>query len=110
MSRTPPPDDAGLVASVRALNGVEVDPATVEQRVGRPALVNTDTGLPLAALRRVSLTPDAEHPDEVLDLDSARTVVYWARPVEADNPRVVGVQVGADGAARAFFAVVLPPG
>jgi hypothetical protein len=105
-----PLDDAAIVGSVRALTGVEVDPATVEQRVGRPALVNTDTGLPLAALRGVSLAPDPEHPDEVPDIDSARTVVYWARPVEADNPRVVGVQIGADGAARVFFAVVLPPG
>lgn len=110
MSGTPQQsDDAGLIATVRALSGGEVDPATVERRVGRRALVNTDTGLPLAALRRASLVPDPEHPGEVLDLDSARTVVYWARPVEADNPRVVGVQVDPGGTARVFFAVVLPP-
>ncbi len=110
MSQTPQSsDDAGLVARVRALGDGAVDPATVEERVGRPALVNTATGLPLAALRRVSLAPDPEFPDEGPDLDSARTVVYWARPIEADDPRVVGVEVGADETARVFFAVVLPP-
>ena len=101
--------DADLIARVRALGDNEVDPATAEGRVGEKALVNTATGLPLAALRRASLVPDPEHPDDGPDLDSARTVIYWARPVEARDPRVVGVQVGADGAARVFFAVVLPP-
>ena len=102
-------DDVSLVANVRSLSDGEVDPATAEERVGRPALVNTERGLPLAALRRVSLAPDPEHPDEVLELDSAQAVIYWARPIEADNPRVVGIQLGADAVPRVFFAVVLPP-
>lgn len=61
------------------------------------------------ALRRVPLAPEPEHPDEMLNLDSAQTVIYWARPIDADNPRVVGIQIGAAGIATVFFAVVFSP-
>ena len=102
-------DDDHLIAQVRAASKGTVDPATVEELVGKKALVNTSSGFPLEALRRVELAPEPDHPNETLELDSAQNVIYWARPIDADNPRVVGIQIGADGSATVFFAVVYPP-
>lgn len=102
-------DDQELIERVRAASEQAVDPLTVEERVGQHALVNTSTGLPLEALRRVELVPDPDHDAELIDLDSAKVVVYWERPVEADNPHVVGLQFDDAGAARVFFAIILPP-
>ncbi len=103
------PDDNQLIERVRTASQQVVDPHTVEERVGRAALVNTDTGMPIDALRRVELVPDPEHAAETLDLESARTVIYWKRPIEADNPHVVGLQLDGTGSARVFFAIILPP-
>ena len=101
--------DERLIARVRAVSEGTVDPATVEERVGRKALINTSGNFPLEALRRVPLTPEPDRPDETLELDSAQTVIYWTRPIEAEHPRVVGIQIDQAGTATVFFAVVLPP-
>ncbi|MEV6489111.1 hypothetical protein AB0M20_10855 [Actinoplanes sp. NPDC051633] len=91
-----PRDDAALIAAVRGLAAGRVDPATAEEQVGKRALVNTETGMPVAALRRVPLSPDPDFPDEPLAVDAARAVIYWDRPLDGDNPRVVGIQLGPD--------------
>ena len=101
--------DDRLIAQVRAVSEGIVDPATVEERVGRKALVNTSGEFPLDALRRVQFTQEPDYPGEMLELDSAQTVIYWPRPIEGDNPRVVGIQLDRAGAATVFFAVVSPP-
>lgn len=102
-------DDEYLIGKVRALAAGAVDPAAVDASVGRAALVNTSKGFSLDALRRVTFAPEPDHASEPLHLDTAVTVVYWARPIEADAPHVVGIQIDAAGLASIFFAVVLPP-
>jgi hypothetical protein len=101
--------DERLIARVRALSEGTVDPAAFEERVGSKALVNTSGSFPLEALRRMPLAPEPDHPDETLELASAQTVIYWSRPIEAKNPRVVGIQIDQTGTAAVFFAVVFPP-
>jgi hypothetical protein len=101
--------DDQLVAKLRKTVTTPVVPETLETTVGQKALINTSTGYPLAALRRVNMVPDPDHPDETLSLANARAVVYWARPVPGDDPHVVGVQVRTDGAASVFFGIVTPP-
>jgi hypothetical protein len=104
-----PISDEQLVAQLRKAVAASVPPEALEARIGQKALINTATGFPLGALDHVNLVPDPDHPDETLSLDTARVVVYWARPVPGDDPRVVGVQVRKDGAASIFFGLVQPP-
>jgi hypothetical protein len=101
--------DERLVAQLREAAAAPVAPESIEARIGKKALINTSTGFPLDGLRRMNLVPDPDHPTETLALDTARAVIYWARPVPGDDPHVVGVQVRADGSASVFFGIVLPP-
>lgn len=101
--------DAQLIARVRTASAAPVNPVTVEAAVGQAALINTATGYPIGALKRVDIRPDPEHVEEPLTLAIARAVIYWGRPVPSDNPRVVGIQVLADGSGKVFFGVIYPP-
>jgi hypothetical protein len=101
-------DDA-VIGRVRSAVDTRVAPGDLEAFVGQKAMVNTITGFPLEGLRRVNLIPDPEHPEHTLKLDSAEAVVYFGRPVESDDPKVVGVQYHRDGSAALFFGIVLPP-
>lgn len=106
---TPKTDDDELITRVRAAVAAGDAPDTLAARIGRKPAIDTTAGQPIAMLRRVDLVPDPDHPSEALALASARAVVYWVRPIQAKDPRVVGVQVGADGKPSMFFGVVLPP-
>lgn len=102
-------DDDELITRVRAAVAAGDAPETLAARIGRKPAIDTTAGQPIALLRRVDLVPDPDHPGEVFTLEGARAVVYWIRPIQTKDPRVVGVQVGADGKPHAFFGVVLPP-
>jgi hypothetical protein len=101
--------DEAVIQRVRSAVDARVAPREIEAYVGRKAMVNTTTGFPLEGLRRVNLIPDPEHPEHTLKLDSAESVVYFGRPVESDDPKVVGIQYHRDGSAALFFGIVLPP-
>jgi hypothetical protein len=102
-------DDDELITRVRAAVAAGDAPDTLAARIGRKPAIDTTAGQPIALLRRVDLVPDPDHPDEVFTLEGARAVIYWIRPIQAKDPHVVGVQVGADGKPHTFFGVVLPP-
>jgi hypothetical protein len=101
-------DDA-LIRGVRSAVDARIAPNKIEAHVGHKSMVNTTTGFPLEGLRRVNLIPDPEHAAETLNLDSAVAVVYFGRPVDSSDPKVVGVQYHRDGSAAVFFGIVLPP-
>ncbi len=109
MSHNAADDDARLIEQVRAVAAAAIAPELAEARVGRAALINTATGFPLAALRKVDLRPDPVHTDEPPALAGVRAVVYWGRPVPGDDPYVVGIVVPAEGPPRVFFATVGHP-
>jgi hypothetical protein len=102
-------DDDELTTRVRAAVAAGDAPETLAARIGRKPAIDTTAGQPIALLRRVDLVPDPDHPGEAFALEDARAVVYWIRPIQAKDPRVVGVQVGANGKPRMFFGVVQPP-
>ncbi|HEX8114854.1 MAG TPA: hypothetical protein VF516_44290 [Kofleriaceae bacterium] len=102
-------DDERLIARVRAAVEARVPAEGLAAFVGQGPLIDTTAGGSLLALQRIDFAPDPEHPDERIDRDKARAVVYWRRPVPGDDPRVVGVQIGDVGLARMFFAIILPP-
>lgn len=102
--------DAELIGAVRAAVVAGVPPARLAAEVGVPPTIDTlDGSYPLEGLRRVDLIIDPDHPDEPLTLTGATGVVYWVRPVTSRDPRVVGIQVAADGTPSVFFAIILPP-
>jgi hypothetical protein len=104
-----PAADRHLIGQLRQAVAGAVGPEDLEQAIGTQALVDTTHGMTIEALRGVDLVADPEHPDERPDLEHARAVLYWQRPVESHDPQVVGVQYLQDGSAALFFAVVLPP-
>jgi len=106
---TAPNDDDELITRIQEAVTAGVAPDALSARVGRKPAIDTTAGQPIELLRRVNLIPDPDHPTEALSLERARAVVYWIRPIEAKNPRVVGVQFDTDGKAHTFFGVVLPP-
>jgi hypothetical protein len=102
-------DDQHLIASVRRAVAENVAPEDVVALIGKKPTVNTRGGPSIAVLRRVNLVPDDAHADERLDLASAESVMYWARPVGSLDPHFVGIQFRKDGTRSLFFAVLLPP-
>lgn len=101
--------DETLIQRVRGAADSRVAPRDIEAYVGQKAMVNTTTGFPLEGLRRVNVIPDPDHPEQTLKLDAAEAVVYFGRPVESDDPKIMGVQYRRDGSAAVFFGIVLPP-
>jgi hypothetical protein len=104
----PTTDDDRLIARVRDAVHAHATLATIEAAIGAPATFTTATH-PIEILRRTELVTDPEHPTERFVYADAAAVVYWTRPVEAHDPKMVGVIYGKDGSARMFFAIVLPP-
>jgi hypothetical protein len=104
-----PDADERLIGQLRQAVASSVGPDDLERTIGAQPLVDTTHGMSLEALRGVDLATDPEHPDELPDLDHARAVLYWHRPLVTHDPHVVGVQYMEDGRAALFFAVVLPP-
>jgi hypothetical protein len=105
---TPQKSDRELIEAVRRAAQARLDPVAAEAAVG-PAAVSTRRNFPLEALRGVDLIPDEDAGQATLKLEGARDVVYWARPVESHDPRMVGLVWRADGAVEVFFGIVLPP-
>ena len=102
-------DDDRLIARVRAAVEARVLVDRLAAYVGQGPLIDTTAGGSLLAVQRIDFAPDPDHADQGFERDKARAVVYWRRPVPGDDPHVVGVQVGDGGAARVFFAIILPP-
>jgi hypothetical protein len=85
--------------------------------VGRKATINTDRdGLDVVRFiknyegdveGRRRRKGDDEPP--LPNWDGAKHVVYWVRPVEARNPRCVGLIWGRDGVPRARVFIIYPP-
>jgi hypothetical protein len=108
MNKTQMSDDERLIERVRDAARARVAVASVEAAVGQKPLINTTANYPNEGLRRVEFQDDPDFPSEVLVLADATAVVYWSRPIESKNPRVVGVQYRKDGSASVFFAAILP--
>ncbi len=101
-------DDQRLIERLRAAIAARIAADALEKYVGQRPLINTAAGSSMAALRRVDFQPDPEHPGELLDRGTTDILVYWARPIPAQDPRIVGVQFQKDGTATLFFAIVPP--
>lgn len=102
-------EDDRLVARVRSAVEARVPADGMAAFVGERPLLDTTAGGSLLAVQRTDFAADPDHPDERFDRGQARAVLYWRRPVAGDDPRIVGIQVGDAGAARVFFAIILPP-
>ncbi len=102
-------DDQRLIERLRGAVAARVAAESLEGYVGKRPLINTTSGSSLAALRRVDFLPDPEHSGDPFDRGTANVVIYWARPIPAPDPHVVGVQYQKDGTPALFFAIIPPP-
>jgi hypothetical protein len=110
--------DANLVDRVFLAADLQLPPAQVEQFVGTPAAINTlRSQADRDAIEHADIVADQEEEKDTLALlhpglrdGSVSHVVYWIRPTEAHNPRLIGIVWLKNGKARVFFGVVLPPG
>ena len=109
MNDPPSISDEQLLAAVRRAVRDQIGPDEVEQHVGERALINTRRGSERLTLRLADIGPDKLAGQTSLpSLKPARDVVYWGRPVDATNPRIVGILWHTDQS-EIFFGVVYPP-
>jgi len=102
-------DDERLVARVRAAVDANVPADRLAAYVGQGPLIDTTAGASLQALQRVDFAQDPEHADQRFERATARSLVYWRRPVAGNDPKIVGVQYGDGDRGRVFFAIILAP-
>jgi hypothetical protein len=111
--------DARLVDRVLRAAEQRVRPEQVEAFVGTPATINTRRDpfhRKVILLARIGEDESEGGRDELAALygglrnGAVGHAAFWIRPVEGENPRLVGVYWAASGEARVFFGVVYPPG
>jgi hypothetical protein len=109
-------DDSWLVSAVRrAASRERVQPSTIPRKIGVWATFHEiRDGMRDAIPQGVFGVFELDH-EEISDVTSVREIIeaeevmYWTRPVESKNPRVVGICWSKDGRARAFFCIIYPP-
>jgi hypothetical protein len=110
--------DRRLVDRVLWAEELQLPPGKVESFVGTPATINTLRPRDRLTLRFADLCEDEREGGKQnlallhagLDDGSVRHAMYWIRPTEARNPRLIGLLWTQGGKAWVFFGVVLPPG
>jgi hypothetical protein len=101
--------DRKLIAAVKAaaVNGLQ--PAKVETAVGVKATLNTLRKPDRDSFSRADIVPDPDNKPRLPARDSLRWVVYWVRPIEGRNPKLVGIFWPKEGKPQVFFGEILPP-
>lgn len=108
MSPAAADDDRALVEAVQRAAQENASPEVALARVGRKPTIDTRNARGRAGFQAADLVTDPGA-QPARELRAAATVLYWVRPVEAQNPRVVALAWGADGRVRVHFVTVLTP-
>jgi hypothetical protein len=101
--------DEKLVAAVKAAAGKGIGPKNVEVAVGTKATLNTFHKEDRGPFSRADIVPDPDQKPVLPERASLRWVAYWVRPLEARNPKIVGIFWPKKGKPQMFFGEVLPP-
>ena len=101
--------DARLVARVKAAAAKGIMPDKIEAAVRTRATLNTFREEDRGPFRRADIAPDPDGGPGLPDAKTIRWAAYWVRPVEARNPRIVGIVWPKEGRPRVFFGKALPP-
>ena len=102
--------DAKLVAAVKAAADKGLAPDKVEAVVGTRATLNTIREEDRGPFSRADIARDPDGGPGLPTRKTTRWAAYWVRPVEARNPKIVGIVWPKEGKPRVFFGEVLPPG
>ena len=102
--------DAKLLAAVKAAADKGIGPDKIEAAVGTKATLNTRRAADRDAFSGADIAEDPGRKPALPARDSLRWVVYWVRPVDSRNPKVVGVCWPKEGKPQLFYGEVLPPG
>jgi hypothetical protein len=100
--------DTKLVEAVKAAAAKGVAPTDVGAIVGTKSTLNTARDKDRATFSRVDLVEDPDNKPPLPDRETLRWVAYWVRPVEARNPKIVGIYWPKEGKPRMFYGEVLP--
>ena len=103
---TPSPDEA-LLRSLQDAVSSGATAASVAATVEPAATISTLRPDGREQLRLADIAPDPGLPPPPPDLHEV-TTMYWVRPIEAADPRLVGIAWGSDGATL-YYGVVSPP-
>jgi hypothetical protein len=103
-------EDAEFIQKVETAVEKSVPPEKIEQFVGQEAFINTWRPEPEYALGRWGIDEDVPPPAPVIRLRTAKKVMVWRRPVEAEDhyPRVVGILWGQNDKETVFTGLLLP--
>jgi hypothetical protein len=102
-------NDSQLVYKIKKVAGRKgLKPNQVEHLVGTPAVLNTTDPSHRFIFLRASIDFDESEHSEISSFQLTTDVVYWARPIEAPNPRMVGICWTQSGEQKVFFAIVYP--
>ena len=102
--------DSKLLAAVKAAAEKGIEPGKIEAAVGTKATLNTLREVDRDAFSRADIAEDPGRKPALPARDSLRCVVYWVRPIDSKNPKIVGVCWPKEGRPRLFYGEVLPPG
>jgi hypothetical protein len=101
--------DEKLIASIKAALKQEIEADKVEAAVGRAAL-NTVREQDRDTFSLADIATDSDSGPALPDRETIRYVVYWVRPGESRNPKIVGIVWPNKGKPQVFFGEVLPRG
>src|SRR5262249_37950351 len=101
-------DDEKLVKRVREAVDEKKPLETVEEFVNVKATIHTSRTRDRLILQRVASSRDPEEAGPIPLLRQAKAVVYWVRPLEAENPKIIGIVWDKKGQMELFYGIILP--
>src|SRR5262249_53069240 len=101
--------DTKLVRAVERAVRKNIPPDQVEVFVGVEPNVNTLSNDPAYHLRpKVSIYHALPEWTSPIDVHSAAVVIYWIRPVDAQDPKVIGIIWDKEGRSHLLSGLEIP--
>jgi len=97
------------ILQIVATKGNEIDPGNIEEIVGLRAKINTKRPKDKLFYLRANIILDTVRSNQIKRLDEVCDVVYWERPVQSLNPRLIGIGWNKKKQPKVFFGICLPP-
>jgi hypothetical protein len=101
--------DSELINAVKRAKELGIGPKDVEKFVGEEATINTLRPIHRERLEMVTIVSDDCLRQSLPELVSYAFVVYWVRPIETNNPKIVGLVWSKKGDCKVFFGIGMPP-
>src|SRR5579864_5744532 len=84
-------DDDLIQKVMSATKTKDVGPENIEDMVGIPATINTMKNNQKVVFLRAHISLDETESSETKDIWNCANVVYWIRPINCENPKIIGI-------------------